>query len=226
MNQNKDKAKNKKVTKIAVTILTVIAMVLMAPLKTFAVGSIGFAVSKSNISLAVGSSETVTVTKTSGVGKIDVSSSNANVASVDQNAIFVDDAVSIEITAVAVGSANITLTTTDEFADFETEEILEGQTATIKVTVTDGLTASDDSMTPDDSTDSEGPTDEDNDGSVAVPTTAGSRNGTSAPDTGENTNNDKGVVGVLAYLLPILSAVLASSILLRKRNKAHRKFDW
>ena len=55
---------------------------------------------------------------------------------------------------------------------------------------------------------------------LPVPNTSGT-----TPETGANTKQDGSNIGVLIYVLPMVVMVLAGGLSMRRKNKAHRKFD-
>lgn len=58
------------------------------------------------------------------------------------------------------------------------------------------------------------------------PDTDGNTDDVAVPDTGNNTKNGKDMIlGTISFVLPIISVVLFSGVLVHKRNKDHRKFE-
>lgn len=223
---------NKKIkNKIKVACLAVIALACVAPVKVFATGANGFEVSISSVKLQPGGQKEFEITPTNGVGRLNISSSNAQVATVSESAVFLDGkSEKVTITAGKIGSAVITILATNNFADFETEDILEGQSSIINVTVAekvpDDPVDPDDPANPaDDPADSDQPVnprskngDEKSD-YLPVPSTAGT-----TPNTGSNTDNNNGGVELL-YVFPI---VIIGGIVIYNRyfgKNKRRKFE-
>ena len=222
---------NKKIkNKLKGVCLAVAALACIMPMKAFAVGTNGFEVSISSVKLQPGGQKEFEITPTNGVGRLNISSSNTQVATVSESAVFLDGkSEKVTITAGKVGSAVITVLATDNFADFETENILEGQSATINVTVAEKTPDdSDDPGEKDDPTNSDTPVDpkntDDGEGDdkseyLPVPSTAGK-----TPDTGGNTDNNNGGAELL-YVFPI---VIIGGIIIYSRyfgKNKRRKFE-
>ena len=115
-------------------IILLLTMIIM-PFKVFAAG--GFGVSSTSISMYPGESKTITISTNNAVGKLNISSSNGGVASVNPGSIFTQNpgsSGSITITGNSVGTATISVVASDNFATMD-EEILAGQTKTITVNV-------------------------------------------------------------------------------------------
>lgn len=117
------------------TLLLTFIMILLSPIKVFAVE--GFKLSNSTIDIYVGETKTILVSSDVAVGKLNVSSSNNGVASVNINSIFIQtvgSSQSINITGNSVGVAIVSVVATSEFATMD-EEILTGQTKTLTINV-------------------------------------------------------------------------------------------
>ena len=120
--------------KLKYLIILLLTMILM-PYEVFAAG--GFGVSSSSISMYPGESKTITISTNNAVGKLNISSSNGGVASVNAGSIFIQNpgsSGSITITGNSVGTATISVVASNNFATMD-EEILAGQTKTITVNV-------------------------------------------------------------------------------------------
>lgn len=114
---------------------TILIVAILVPLKTYAVG--GFSVSTLDITLRPGESTTFSITASNSAGKIDLSTSDADIASIDKETIFLDmDSEDITIKANSIGTTTITVSASSNFATYD-EEILEGQSCTITVNVTE-----------------------------------------------------------------------------------------
>ena len=92
-----------------------------------------FTVSKTNVTLDAGKSTTITINASTHTGRVDIVSSNTNVAIVNENSLWVENnSKTITITAKSAGSAKITIK--GELFDANTEEEREF-TQTVNVTV-------------------------------------------------------------------------------------------
>ena len=117
--------------KLKLLILSIVSFVIM-PMFAFASG--GISPSTNAINLTEGGSTTFTVKATNAVGRIDISTSNSSVASINVTSKWLEnDSVTITVTSGSAGSANIVVKLTDA-ATFDEEE-LTGSYA-IKVNVT------------------------------------------------------------------------------------------
>ena len=113
----------------------VILLLLLLPFKVFASG--GFSVSSSSISMYPGESKTISITSNNAVGRLNLSSSNNSVASVNTGSLFIQTpgaSESITITGNSVGTTTVSVVASDNFATMD-EEILAGQTKNITVNV-------------------------------------------------------------------------------------------
>lgn len=107
----------------------------LLPFKVFAID--GFNLSNSNINLYIDETKKITISSDVAVGKLNISSSNNAIASVNVSSVFIQNIGSsqdIEITGKTIGTTTVTVVATAEFATME-EEILEGETKTITVNV-------------------------------------------------------------------------------------------
>ncbi|MEE0888431.1 MAG: hypothetical protein U0L97_04455 [Candidatus Saccharimonadaceae bacterium] len=121
--------------KILLGLATILMVAVLAPLKAFAVG--GFSVSTQNITLHPGESASFSITASNSAGKINLSSSNTNIASVDTDTVFLDvNSEDITVKANNIGTVSIIVTASSNFATYD-EEILEGQSYEIAVNVID-----------------------------------------------------------------------------------------
>ena len=74
------------------------------------INAASLSISASATSVTVGSSATVYVTGNDLIGRVNISSSNSNVASVSTGSLWVEGSTSFKVTAKTVGSATITIT--------------------------------------------------------------------------------------------------------------------
>lgn len=115
--------------------ILVLLTLFLIPFKVLAAG--GFGVSPTSISMYPGESKTITITSDNAVGKLNISSSNGNVLSINTSSIFIQNpgsSGSITITAKEVGSSIVSVVASNDFATMD-EEILAGQTKSISVNV-------------------------------------------------------------------------------------------
>lgn len=70
-------------------------------------------ISATATSLTVGNSATITVTGSDAIGRVNVSSSNSNIISVNKGSLWIEGSDKFTITAKAVGNATITITPVD-----------------------------------------------------------------------------------------------------------------
>ena len=114
-------------------IILSLTLMLIMPMSVLAKD--GFSVSENSLTLYAGESKTVAITATNAAGRIDVSSSNSEVATVSPASIFIDnDSQSITITAKSVGNTLVAVKASEEFATYE-EINLSGTTQMITVNV-------------------------------------------------------------------------------------------
>ncbi|MBR2708818.1 hypothetical protein IKE98_00600 [Candidatus Saccharibacteria bacterium] len=205
--------------KTVLGIIILFAVTLLTPIKTFAAG--GFSVSTEEINLHPGDTASFTVTATNSVGKIDLLSSDANIASIDTDSIFLDqDSAEITVTATGVGSTSISVTATANFATYD-EEILEGQSYQISVNVTETPQPSDDpenneTITDQDNQDDQN--DQNNQGDSVKNTVA------NTPDTGSNSQSGGGATQIIISSIVGVSLITALFVafFLHKRAKARQ----
>ena len=108
-----------------------LTLLLMPILSVYAAGSV--TVSKSSLTITTGSSATFNVTAKNAAGRIDISSSNKNVATVSVSNAFLDNSsVKVKVTAKSEGTATININLTD-VATYD-GAVLSG-TKTVKITV-------------------------------------------------------------------------------------------
>jgi len=108
---------------------------ILFPLNAYAVG--GFSVSNKSISMYPGETRTITISSNNAVGKLNISSSNGSVASINTSGVFIQTpgaTESITITAKSVGTATVSVVASDNFATMD-EEILKGKTEKITIKV-------------------------------------------------------------------------------------------
>lgn len=178
--------------KILLGLATILMVTVLAPFKTYAVG--GFSVSTQDITLRPGESTTFSITASNSAGKIDLSTSNADIASINSDNIFLDmDSEDITVKANSVGTATITASASSNFATYD-EEILEGQSYTITINVVEDSQADDDTQDDD--------TIDDQDDTKTTETTETTAN---TPDTGSNSQTNSGSSQI------ILSSIIGAS---------------
>lgn len=116
------------------SILIIVLSLFIVPTKVSAAG--GFGVSSSGVTLHPGESTTITISSNNAVGRLDVSSSNSNVASVSKGSVFIKTPGSSEnftITANKVGSATVSVATTGNFATMDEEIITDTKNIYVNV---------------------------------------------------------------------------------------------
>ena len=119
--------------KTVIKLLAAFTLAILIPFRAYATE--GFSVSISDITLHPGESTSFTITASNSAGKIDISSSDTDIASVSASSIFLDlNSQDITVTAGGLGSATISVTASSEFATYD-EEILEGESYDIVVNV-------------------------------------------------------------------------------------------
>lgn len=117
--------------KLKLLILSIVSFVIM-PMFAFASG--GISPSTNAINLTEGGSTTFTVKATNAVGRIDISTSNSSVASINVTSKWLEnDSVTVTVTAGSAGSANIVVKLTDA-ATFDEEELTGSYTIKVNVT--------------------------------------------------------------------------------------------
>lgn len=117
--------------KLKLLILSIVSFVIM-PMFAFASG--GISPSTNAINLTEGGSTTFTVKATNAVGRIDISTSNSSVASINVTSKWLEnDSVTITVTSGSAGSANIVVKLTDA-ATFDEEELTGSYTIKVNVT--------------------------------------------------------------------------------------------
>lgn len=195
--------------KILLGLATILMVTVLAPFKTYAVG--GFSVSTQDITLRPGESASFSVTASNSAGKIDLSTSNANIASINSDSIFLDmDSEDITVKANSVGTATITASASSNFATYD-EEILEGQSYTITINVVE------DSQTDDDTQDDD--TIDDQDDTKTTETTETTAN---TPDTGSNSQTNSGSSQIiLSSIIGAAFAILSFAVFCLYNRKKH-----
>ena len=117
--------------KLKLLILSIVSFVIM-PMFAFASG--GISPSTNAINLTEGGSTTFTVKATNAVGRIDISTSNSSVASINVTSKWLENnSVTITVTSGSAGSANIVVKLTDA-ATFDEEELTGSYTIKVNVT--------------------------------------------------------------------------------------------
>ena len=193
--------------KILLGLATILMVAVLAPLKAFAVG--GFSVSTQNITLHPGESASFSITASNSAGKINLSSSNTNIASVDTDTVFLDiNSEDIAVKANNIGTVSIIVTASSNFATYD-EEILEGQSYEIAVNVID--------KDPEASSNTQN-----NDITVNQNETKNTNSTISTPDTGNNQQaNDSPSPIVLSGIIGTSFAILFFTIFyFYNRNKS------
>lgn len=195
--------------KILLGLATILMVTVLAPFKTYAVG--GFSVSTQDITLRPGESASFSVTASNSAGKIDLSTSDANIASINSDNIFLDmDSEDITVKANSVGTATITASASSNFATYD-EEILEGQSYTITINVVE------DSQTDDDTQDDD--TIDDQDDTKTTETTETTAN---TPDTGSNSQTNSGSSQIiLSSIIGAAFAILSFAVFCLYNRKKH-----
>ena len=115
-------------------IITLLLTICLIPNIVNAAGNIS--VSPGSITITRGSTAALSITANNAAGRIDVSTSNPNVASISESSKFLDmQTWTITVTGKAAGSAIITITNTD-VTTYDDED-LSGRTQTVHVVVTE-----------------------------------------------------------------------------------------
>ena len=116
------------------TIALFCAFLLMSSLPLPVAEAASFSVSKTNVTFENGKSTTITINASTHTGRLDIVSSNPNIAVVDESNLWVENnSKKITITAKSPGSAKITIK--GELYDYATEEEkLYTETITVNVT--------------------------------------------------------------------------------------------
>ena len=116
--------------------IILIAAVLLIPVNVFASDG-GFNLSGTS-SMQKGASATFTISAYNSAGRLSISSSNGGVASVSANSTFVDsNTATFTVTANSAGTAVITVSGTDNYATFDSEESLASFSRSITVNVSE-----------------------------------------------------------------------------------------
>lgn len=199
--------------KIFLGLATILMVTVLAPFKTYAVG--GFSVSTQDITLHPGKSTTFSITASNSAGKINLLSSDANIASINSDSIFLDmDSEDITVKANSVGTATITASASSNFATYD-EEILEGQSYTITINVVE------DSQTDDDTQDNSNTID-DQDDTETTGITESAENIANTPDTGSNPQINSGSSQIiLSSIIGASFAILSFAVFCLYNRKKH-----
>ena len=113
--------------------LIICLMMFLNMITVHAAGNIS--VSSSNLSITEGSSKTFTIKASNAAGRIDISTSNKNVISINKSSEFLDNSsVTVTVKALKKGTATITIKLTD-VATYDREELTGART--VKITVTE-----------------------------------------------------------------------------------------
>lgn len=198
--------------KIFLGLATILMVTVLAPFKTYAVG--GFSVSTQDITLRPGESASFSVTASNSAGKIDLSTSDADITSIDEETIFLDmDSKNITVKANNAGTATITVSASSNFATYD-EEILEGQSYTITINVVK------DSQTDDDTQDDD--TIDDQDDTETTKITESAENIANTPDTGSNPQTNSGSSQIiLSSIIGASFAILSFAVFCLYNRKKH-----
>ena len=117
----------KKYSYIVILLLTLIVM----PVRVFAAGNIN--VSNGSLTINKGKTATFTVSASNATGRVDISSSDPSVASVNVANKWLDnDSVTVTVTGKKAGTARITIALTD-VATYDGEELSGSRTVTVTV---------------------------------------------------------------------------------------------
>ena len=202
--------------KILLGLATILMVTVLAPFKTYAVG--GFSVSTQDITLRPGESASFSVTASNSAGKIDLSTSDANIASINSDNIFLDmDSEDITVKANNTGTTTIIVSASPDFATYD-EEILEGQSYTIRINVAE------DSQTDDDTQDNSNTIDDQDDTETTEITeiTESAENIANTPDTGSNPQTNSGSSQIiLSSIIGASFAILSFAVFCLYNRKKH-----
>jgi len=100
-------------------LIILLLTMLIIPFKVFAAGS--FNVSSTSITLHPGESKTIKITTSDSVGRLNITSSNGGVASVNAGSVFIDTvgaSKTFTIKANSLGSATVTVVGSDNYASY------------------------------------------------------------------------------------------------------------
>lgn len=103
------KTNNMKITKI----LFMFVLLVCIFMNISNVNAASISINATATSITVGSSATVTVKGNDAIGRVNISSSNSNIVSVNQSSMWIEGSASFKVTAKAVGNATITITPVD-----------------------------------------------------------------------------------------------------------------
>jgi len=116
------------------TIALFCAIIIMTALPLPVAEAANFSVSKTNVSIENGKSTTITINASTHTGRLDITSSNSNVATVDITNLWVENnSKTITISAKSTGSAKITIQG-ELFDESTNEEKMFTQTINVNVT--------------------------------------------------------------------------------------------
>lgn len=123
---------------IGATLAVVALMLALFSHTALAVGSV--AVSTDNLSVAYGGTGTFSIAATNAAGRVDIASSDTDIATISDTSIFLDSGIAnegvktITVTGAGVGTATITVTLTD-VVTFDEEQLSSSTTYTVDVVV-------------------------------------------------------------------------------------------
>ncbi len=211
-----------------------------------------FSVSDETIAMKVGDRTTISIGSDTHVGKINISLSDGEIASItpsgeksaiggSKDALFINSSEELEkyiVEAKKAGSATLSFVSSDDFADFTNETLANNITKTVNIVVTEqGADDSDSPVTPKEkeSGDSSNRASSDasnnsqrngDDEENAVPNTSSASKEPGSPETGDNTTNDMRSSGGSIYILPGVIIMSVGIVLVCYLNKrGHRKFE-
>ena len=120
--------------KVKPLLIFLLIISIFIPINVLAIGS--FLVDNNDLTIVKGNSITKNITLNNAAGRINISSSNEEVADISEESIFVDnETVEVTINAISLGSSEITITAQDVSTyDYE---LLDGQDYKINITVID-----------------------------------------------------------------------------------------
>lgn len=121
---------------ITYSIITLLITICILPINVFAVGDIS--ISATNLNIPKGSSATFTITTNNALGRIDISSTNPDIASVSDSKLFLDmETGTITVNGISVGTTTIKIYAYD-VTGYDYED-LTGKEYTINVNVISSL---------------------------------------------------------------------------------------
>ena len=111
--------------------LLLLALTLFLPISVFASGSIS--PSPRNLTITKGGTATFSITANNAAGKVDISSSNSGIATVNRSSEWLENnSITVTVTGVSVGTTTINVRLSDA-ATFDEEELTGNYTVTVTV---------------------------------------------------------------------------------------------